>query len=82
MARSPERLRQGAERGVAQVLTAAETLELLDRLQRAEVVAQAAVEWVEAHRTWDADAVQAAVSKLHAAVAVRTDPDRTSTPSA
>lgn len=45
MTRKPARLRTGAEEGVAQVLTPAETLELLDRLAAAEAVERAAVEY-------------------------------------
>lgn len=39
MSRGLARIRRGAEEGVAQVLTPAETLALLDRLDRAEAAA-------------------------------------------
>ena len=69
MARDLARLRAGAEQGIAQVLTPAEMLALLDRLAALE---RATAALRTAARKWDADGIRDAIGALCNAVP---DPD-------
>lgn len=66
MTRTLARLRTGAEKGAAQVLTPAETLELLNRIEELERIERAAEDFVT--RT---DDLEDEVGKLEEALATR-----------